>query len=219
MKLIILPRLRLKQLQAIAESTLTICKNIVEVAAAVLGVEKVFIPFKEGMLKDNASGEEKGKLDQKRDKRVSGFYAVLDAEEKIENDDPGILASYAALLKIADKYGPDIRRLPQDEETIAIDNLLDEINKIDITPLVPTGITRWIPSLEATNNAYRTASTKFISDSVDADSIEAAGIQAPELKKALEHLYKKLYGNIIVAPTDELEKVYAELETLVDSMR
>jgi hypothetical protein len=219
MKLIILPRLRLGQLQAIAKSTLTICKNLVQFASSILDVENAFVPFKAGMLKDDASAEKKGELDQKRDKRVTGFFAVIDAEEKIENEDETILASYAALMKIADKYGPSIRRLPRNEETIAIDNLLEEIGHIDITPLVPTGIPRWIPSLEATNNAYRDASSKYISDSVEADSTEAASIQAPELIDALEKLYLKIFASIALTPNDELEKAYAELEKLVDSMR
>lgn len=219
MKLITLPRLRLGQLQAITESTLTICKNLAQFASSILGVENAFVPFKAGMLKNNASGEKKGKLDQTRDKRVTGFFGALDAEEKIENDDPAILASYVELVKIADKYGPSIRRLPRDEETTAIDNLLAEIAKIDITPLVPTGIPRWIPSLEATNNGYRDASSEFISDSVEADSTEAASIQAPELIDALEKLYLKIFASIALTPNDELEKAYAELETLVDSMR
>ena len=55
MKLIILPRLRLAQLQAITETTLTICKNLTQVASEMLGIENVFNPFKAGMLKDQVS--------------------------------------------------------------------------------------------------------------------------------------------------------------------
>lgn len=219
MKIIILPRLRLGQLQAITNGTLTICKSLVQFASSLLGVENAFVPFKAGMLKNDASADQKGKLDQTRDKRVSGFFGALNAEEKIENEDETIVASYAELMKIADKYGPSIRRLPRNEETIAIDNLLEEISHIDITPLVSTGIPRWIPSLEATNNAYRDASSEYISESVEADSTEAASIQAPELIDALEKLYLKIFASIVLTPNEEIEKAYAELETLVDSMR
>ena len=219
MKLIILPRLRLAQLQTITETTLSICKNLTQLASEILSVKNIFTPFKAGMLKDKVSAEEKGKLDQVRDQRVTGFFGAVYAEDKIGNDDPAILASYAELLKIADKYGPNIRRLPRDEETAAIDNLLAEINRIDISPLVPTGLPRWIPSLAAANNAYRIASAKFISDSTDADSTEAASIQAPELVVALEELYTNLFAVITLTPSDELKKAYAELENLVDSER
>jgi hypothetical protein len=219
MKLITLPRLRLTQLQAIAETTLTICKDLPQLVSEVLGVENVFNPFKAGMLKDKVSAEEKGKLDQVRDQRVTGFFAVLYAEEKIENDDPAILASYTALLKIANKYGQNIRRLPREEETAAIDNLLAEIAKINISPLIPTGIPRWIPSLAAANKAYKIASAQFISDNTDAKATEAAGLLAPRLVDALEELYTNLFAVIRLTPSDELKKAYAALEILVDSVR
>ncbi len=219
MKLIKLPRLRLAQLQIISESTLTMTEKTAELAVSRQNVENAFTPFVTGMLKDKASAEKKRELDQSRDNRTSGFFAALYAEENFDHKDPVILKSLTDLLKVANKYGPGIIKLPRDEETAAIDNLLGDIGQIDITPLLETGITRWIPKIEAENEAYRVAAAKYITDSVLAEASKAASVLAPALEDELELLYKKLFATIIVSPTPELEKTHAELKKLVDSMR
>ena len=219
MKLLTLPRLRLGQLQTVGETTLTISKNLAELAAARRDVQSALIPFKEGMVKDAASAEQKRELDLKRDHRVSGFFSAVLAERKFPNVDKAVLKSHADLLKIVNKYGKNIIRLSRDEETSAIDNLLADINQIDVAPLATTGITRWLPAIEAANKEYKVAAKTYISDSVEADAIKAASILAPALEDALEKLFTRLFATIMLSPTDALKKAYAELETLVESMR
>lgn len=219
MKLIILPRLRLAQLQTVSENTLTITEETAELAVNRQDVENAFTPFLAGMLKDKTTAEKKRELDLRRDKRTSGFFNALYAEEDFDHNDPVILKSLGDLLKVANKYGPGIIKLPRDEETAAIDNLLGDIGQIDITLLLETGLTRWIPKIKAENEAYRVAAAKYITNSVLAEASKAASVLAPALEDELEKLYKKLYGTIIVSPTPALEQTHAELKKLVDSMR
>lgn len=171
------------------------------------------------MTKDKASAEKKRELDQTRDTRLSGFFAVVSAEEKFDNEDDIILNSYTQLLIIANKYGQKIRRLPRDEETVTINNMHADIAQIDITPLVPTGIPRWIPKIEAANTANKDAAADYLTDSVEADAIQAASDLAPELEDSLNKLFATLFANITLTPNDELEKAYAKLVTLIDSVR
>lgn len=219
MKLIKLPRLRLAQLQSLAVNTLIMCKNLVQFAASLLGIENTLKAFKEGMQKDEASAERKSELDQIRDSRLSGFFAVVFAENKFPNEDETVLNAYEKLLKIARKYGPGIRRLPRDEETIMIDNMLEEIGEIDLAPLEVTGIPRWIPTIAAANSEYKEEATEYISDSVESDSTETASKHAPVLEEALEKLYTEIFATITLSPSKELKKIYAKFEKLIDSMK
>ena len=219
MKVITLPGLRLGQLQTVSESSLDICKGIPEVAPETANVKRAFAAFKAGMLKDKASAAEKGKLDEERDDVVSGFMNVVIEQQKFPNKDAAIMTAHAALLKIVNKYGLNITRLRRAEETSSIDNLLADIAQVDITPLTPTGITRWIPVIEAANVAYKKAAKAYISDSTDAAATKAAGILAPALEDALEDMYIMLFAAIKRTPSDALKKAYGDLETLIDSMR
>jgi hypothetical protein len=218
MILITLPGLRLGQLQTVGESSIDICKNIPEIAPEMVKVNSSFDAFKTGMLKDKASAEKKRKLDLNRDRLSSGFMNVVFEEQIFPNEDELIINAHAELLKIVKKYGRRIIRLPRAEETAAIHNLLADIAQMDVTPLLPTGIPRWIPVLEAANKEYKLAAKKFISDSTDANATESASSLAPALEEALEDMYTMLFATIKRTPSDALKKAYGDLETLIDSM-
>lgn len=219
MILITLPGLRLGQLQTIGENSIDICKDIPEVAPEMAKVNSSFVAFKEGMLKDKASAAKKGKLDLKRDLVVSGFMNVVFEERKFPNEVAGMVDAHAALLKIVKKYGLKIVRLRRVEETAAIDNLLADIAKLDIALLLPTGIPRWIPAIEAANGEYKKAAKEFVSDSTDDAAIKTASSLAPALEEALEDLYTMLFATIKRTPSEVLKKAYGDLETLIDSER
>lgn len=219
MEIIKLPRLRLAQLQTVTVMTIKLCKSLVAFASSVLAVENAFEPFKEGMKKHQTSAEKKSELDVIRDTRLSGLFAAVFTENKFPNEDEAVKTSHAELLKIMDKYGTQIRKIPRDEETAEIDNLLEEIGQIDITPLESAGIPRWIPVIAAANDAYKQATDEYLSDSVQADATDPAGEHAPALEKALEKLYLEMFATIVLSPNDELINIYSKIEALVDSMR
>lgn len=219
MKILKLPLYRLGQLQTVGDSSVDICEGIPEIAPELAKAKVSLAAFKQGMLKDKASAEEKRELDLKRDRIVSGFMNVVYEEQKFPNEDQLIIDSHADLLKIVKKYGRKIIRLPRAEETAAIDNLLADIAELDVTPLTITGIPRWIPFVESANEEYRQAAKEYISDSTDADAKASASSLAPALEDDLEEMYTMLFATIKRTPTDALKKAYAELETLIDSMK
>ncbi len=170
------------------------------------------------MTKDQASAEDKFRLDKKRDKFISGFMSDVNAEEKFPNEDAAILQSLGALLKIVKKYDFKITRLSYYEETVAIDNMLSDIGQIDISPLEAIGIPRWIPVIAEANKEFIDATTKFVSDSNEASAMQAASKLVPALEDALEELYAQMFSVIRTSPTDQLRKAYGELEILINSM-
>lgn len=218
MKLLNVPRFRLAILQALCENTLIICKDIAEVTIEYGIVDVTLQDFKKGMTKDQASAEDKFRLDKNRDKFISGFMSGVNAEEKFPNEDAGILKALGALLKIIQKYDFKITRLSYYEETVAIDNMLTDIGKIDISPLDPIGIPRWIPVITQANKEFIDATTKFVSDSHEAATRKAASKLVPTLEDALEELYTQMFSVIRTSPTDQLRKAYGKLEFLIDSM-
>lgn len=219
MKLLTLPDLRLGQLQTVGESSIDICKDFTELAPELAKVNASFADFKAGMSRDKTTAEKKRKLDKSRDHKVSGFSNVVFEEKKFPNKDEAILSSLKDLLKIVNNYGRKITRLSRAEETAAIDNMLADIAKIDVTPLIPTGIPRWIPEIAKANEEYKKGAAEYIDGSTEDDVIKSASNLAPALEDDLEELYAMLYATIKRTPSKELKKAYAKLEKLIDPMR
>jgi hypothetical protein len=219
MKLIIVPRLRLTLLQTLTEATIKICKNIFSLSASLVLVEDALNSFKKGMVKDPASAKGKKRLDYHRDEYVTGFMGNVQSEQKFPHQDLALLKVLAELLEVVKKYGLNIKRLRVDQETAAIDNMMADIADLDITPLEPTGLTRWIPVVEQANADYKEAASDFISDTTESANTLAATLQAPQLEDTLEGFYAMAFAQLKMSPTEELSKAYAELETLVDSMK
>lgn len=219
MELIKVPRLRLTLLQTLAESTISICQKFPALNTVLQLAITVFETFKQAMVKEKASAKDKKRLDHERDEVLTGFVLNVKSELKFPHQDEIVKKALAELALVVRKYGMRIKRLPLDQETAALDNLLADIAEIDITPLDPTGLTRWIPELESANTRFKEAAQTFISDSVEDASTDAATKQAPELEDALEGLYAMMYAVLKTAPDAEMETAYQELEELVDSMK
>jgi hypothetical protein len=219
MKLFTLPGLRLGQLQTVGDSSIKICTDFTELAPELAKVKASFADFKDGMSRDKTTAEIKRALDVSRDHKVSGFSNVVFEEKKFPNKDEAILSSHKDLLKIVNNYGRKITRLSRAEETAAIDNMLADIAKIDFTPLIPTGIPRWIPEIAFANEEFKKGAAAYIDGSTEDDAIKSASDLAPALEQDLNELYAMLYATIKRTPSEELKKAYAKLEKLIDSMR
>ncbi|MBN2639495.1 MAG: hypothetical protein JXR65_10480 [Bacteroidales bacterium] len=218
MEIINLPRLRVNQLQTLCENSLKICEPIVEIASATEKVKAASDAFATGMLKDKAFSGKK-ELDLLRDELLSGLIKSVHAEQQFPHEDAAAKAVVNSLVQAVNKYGTKIKRLPFDEETAAIDNLLADLATIDFLPLNGSGLSRWIEPLKTANNEFKTAVQEYVSDLAEVSQTEAAYILAPALIDALEGMYTLLYANLKINPTDQLNTAYAELEQLVNSYR
>ncbi len=216
MELINLPRLRHKELQAIAESTLRICATITEVQPALAKVSTHLEAFKQGMLKEQAYAADKNELDKQRDRLLSGFMQSLKAETFFPHQDLEVVEVLAQVDQVTRKHGPRLTKLSYSEETSAIDNLLTEIGQID-TQVLDTSITRWIPLIQSTNNEFKAANSSFISDRAKATNTDSASQQAPLLRESMEGLLTLLFAHTKITVTAPILAAYREMEILIKS--
>ena len=219
MEIIDLPRLRIAELQTLTESTIAICSPFSEVGEQLTEVNKEFTVFKEGVLKKQAGAETKSAVDKIRDRYNSGFFLDIKAETYYPYTDKAAIATVKKLKELSKKYGIKINKLPYNEETAALDNCMEEAEKIDLGPLMSKDVGRWIPLIKEANQDFKNVAKEFVEESTAVASLESASAAAPALIHALEELIIQLFSVIRVAPTDALKKAYNELETLVDSYR
>ena len=216
MELINLPRLRHKELQSVAESTLRICANISEAQPALAKVNTHLEAFKQGMLKEQASAADKSELDKQRDRLLSGFMQNLKAEKYFPHQDKDVVEVLDQIAQVTRKHGPRITKLSYSEETSAIDNLLTEIGKID-TEVLDTSITRWIPLIQSTNNDFKSVNSSFISDRAKATNMDSATDLAPLLHESIEGFLTLLFAHTKITATEPILTAYRELEIVIKS--
>lgn len=219
MNLISLPTLRHNQLQSVCENSIKICAGITELDGILSHVTNAFQPFKNGMIKVQASGSSKKEIDTERDNLTTGFLRAIAAEQQFPHTDSATIESLKNLATKANKYSMKITRLPFNEETAAIDNFMADIKPLDLTPLNNSGLTRWIPLIETANKAFKEAAVLYIKDSAQSHTIASATDTAPALIDALEGLYAMLFALIKVNANATHIKSYLQLQTLVDSYR
>jgi hypothetical protein len=219
MELISLPRLRVNQLQSVSERSLEICSSLTEMQPSTEKVKITLDEFVKGMLKEQASAKEKKELDLTRDRLVSGFLRHVQSEQLFPHNNEKLIAALQQLVMVVNKYGTKINRLSYEEESVAIDNMLADLDQIDLTPLQDTGIPRWLTPLEQSNNAFKSASGEYITDSVEASLTNSASTSAPALIDALEGMYSMLYAHIKINPSEALKKAYLEIQTYLASFK
>ena len=218
MEIITLPRLRIAELQSLTEATLKICEPLAEVDKQKKQVEKEFVPFKEGVLKSKAVAE-KTAVDKVRDRYNSGFFFDIKAETYYPYTDKTAIETVNKLKALSKKYGFKINRLPYNEETAAVDNCMEEVDKIDLSLLTSPAIGRWIPLIKEVNQRFKDIAKEFVEESTAVATLESASATAPGLIQAIEELLIQIFSVIRVRPNDALKKAYSELETLVNSYR
>ena len=91
--------------------------------------------------------------DDKRDNIYIGFTAT--ARSLTRFPDAELAECATKILLITDKYGSDVARLPQREETAALKNIITELKSVENAALLQkTGLTMWVDKLEEANTAF-----------------------------------------------------------------
>ncbi len=219
MELLSLPRLRNHQLQTVSENTIKICAELTQLKAPLETLTQKLDLFKGGMTKEQASAASKKELDNARDVLVSGFIKGVRIESAFPYTDTTSKEAINALLKVVNNYGTGIARLSYNEESAALDNLLADISKLDITPLADSGLARWIPLIEQANNNFKEAVSDYISESAKSSAVESATDVAPALLDALEALYAMIYAYLKIENSEELKEAYTQLQILLESYK
>ncbi len=213
MTLIAVPRLRMQELQSLAEQTITICSPIEEIQTGVDKVVNSYQTFKQGMLNDKSTGISRKSLDQNRDYPLSAFFQTVKYERFYPYEDDKAKIALQQLVLITKKYGPTLVKMGFNEESIAIDKLLKEVNQIENLSLLHSGVTRWITVIDEANAAFKSGAR----DSGKMSDSDSATRLAPYLVEALNGLYTLLFAHVQISGEQRLKNVYAELHALVDS--
>ena len=215
-KMIAVPRLRLAELQTLTESTLSIAAPVPVVAEELSALQATFDKFLEGLQKDRAASD-KATLDKTRDQIISGFLLHVRAEDNFPYDDATFRNTIRNIRRITERYGFAITRLPYNEQSAQVDNMLGELEKIDMTGLEL--LSRWFTPIREANEAFKAAADTFVQDIAATAQQDAASTIAPELLTNLESLFTMMFAHAQVSPTEELTKAYLELSVLVDNYR
>lgn len=215
-KMIAIPRLKLAQLQTLTESTLSIAAPITVVANQLTALQTTFDQFLEGLQKDRAASD-KATLDKTRDQIISGFMLHVRAEDNFPHTDESLRNAIRSIRRITERYGFAITRLPYNQQSAQVDNMLGELEKVDMTGLEM--LSRWLTPIKAANDAFKSAADTFVKDVAATAQLDAASTIAPDLLTSLESLFTMMFAHAQVAPTDELTQAYLELSVLVDSYR
>ena len=184
-------------------------------SAHTTNVEEVFSRFKEGVQKDAASSD-KETLDKTRDRIISGFMFGIKSEENF----PQIGATrdpFEKLQQVFTEYGFKINRLSYDEQSSAVDNMIDELESINLEAL--PHLQRWIKHIKTANEAFKASVTDYLDQSVKSSSTDSATQIAPELVTSLENLYTFLFAHATVTNCEPLIEAYSKVAALVESFR
>lgn len=215
-KMIAIPRLKLAQLQTLTESVLSLVGSIPEVSDQVTAVQTSFDQFKESLQKDQAASD-KRTLDQARDRLISGLMFDVKAEDNFPYDDATVLGTIQEVRRVTDRYGMGVNRLPYNEQSAQVDNMLGELTKIDMTSTET--LSRWLEPIRTANETFKSASDDYVRDVAATQQLPSATASAPGLLNELEGLFTLLVAHTQVNPTDELKEAYLQLTTLVDTYR
>lgn len=216
MEMIILPALRLAQLQTVTTSVIEYTENLTEVESEVGKVQSAFTNFQQGMTKGSVASDKKT-LDKTRDRLNTGFFTSVEAEQYFPQQEEATQQLLAEVVRITDKYGFGLSRLSYDEQTASTDNMIEELEALDLTSL-PT-ISRWLAPVKAANEDFRQGVKNYLEVLTTSKDTEAAYKAAEPLTDALNELFKMLFAHVKVSNTEPLVSAHKSIATLVDSYR
>lgn len=216
MKMLILPRLKMAELQSFAEGFLSMVQPHPELTAQVQAVTQSYDVFKKGMLKNQASSEKKT-LDRTRDVYISGLLYTIVAEKAFPHTDPAWVKMLEEVEHVTEKYGFALNKLPYNEQSAQTDNLLDELEALDLSGY--SSIARWLDPIREANEAFKIASSAYLASQAEEAGTISASEAASGLEDSINAVFKILFAHMQISKTEKLEKVYQELRALIDSYK
>ena len=219
MKHIVVPRLRLNQLQSLCETTLRVCANQPSLEVPYQQLQQRYENFKASSEKSLVSSA-RDAHDTSRDRAITGFELHIKALRYFPQYSGPIDTALAALEDLVSQHDPDMRNLPFDEETAAIDNYVADLKKFDFSPLASTQLEQWVSAIEEENAAFKQASQDWAAHKVEREKMEAPSIIAIDLRKRLNQLFAVLIAFRLINPSDEnLENAHIEITKQLASFK
>ncbi|MBP1616884.1 MAG: hypothetical protein H6Q14_711 [Bacteroidetes bacterium] len=140
--------------------------------------------------------------DLARDRTFSGLAAASSAA--LNHFDPTVEEAARRLKIVFDTYG-NVARLPLNEETAAITNLLQELKGKYAPEIQTVGLGGWVDQLAADNTAY----SDLVKSGRDEDA-ERTEIVVKEARNAIDKTYRQLVERVEALIVVEGEAAFAE---------
>lgn len=149
----------------------------------------------------NAYTEDKSDADRQRDKTFRGM--VNSAEGGLQHFDPVVVASAKRLKILFDAYG-NVARLPLQEETSAIYNLIEELANKYAADAKTVGIDAWVKQLNLDNQHY----DELMKLSYDEDAARTEA-KMKEVRTAIDKVYRSTVERLEALMVVEGDDTYA----------
>lgn len=219
MKFLVTPsRLKISQFQRLAEKVIIKCKPIVVLQSYAEIVEVSLKALIDGVHKEQIKYHKK-LYDYTRDFLGGALYDEVDVELKFPNHPEEVKAEIEKADVILTKYGREVFRKPYDQESIDIDNMLDELLGLNQELLEQTHIVRWIPLLTDANNSFKSISDSKIDDELMNDKVASASAVSTQLKNDLDALFVQLFSQARVTNDPALLEIEEYLTHLIAEMK
>jgi hypothetical protein len=154
--------------------------------------------------------EEISELDAKRDNLLKGIKNMLKAA--LRHFDPAVRDAAEKLMIVFNTYG-EIARLPYDDETAAIYNLLQELD-LRSAETATTGIAAWVDELRSTNEEFRTSM-----DTRYSEEAKRLQIKLRDVRKEIDAVYfdivYRLEAGANLDGTEQYTEIFAEINARV----
>ena len=219
MKHITLPRLRLNQLQSLCETALRVCNPLPGLEVPCEQLQQRYGQFKQSLEKSLVNSSREA-FDVSRDRTISGFEFHVKALRYFPNNSEAVNSALAQLEQLLSQHDPDMRSLPFDEESAAIDNYVADLKKFDFSPLADTQLERWVSAIENENQAFKQASEAWANHKVELEKMASPSAIAPELRRLLSNLFTVLVAMRLIQSGDEaLQNAYIAITEQINGFK
>lgn len=218
-ELMSVPRIRMALLQSLAENILSIAGRHGQLQTEINIALRELEIFKSGMQRHTVSATDKIELNKVRDRMIAGFFHQVRSEQCFPYETPDAQTQLASLVALEKKYGIAITRLPNDEQSAAIENFLSEAKLINLSLFSNGHLNEWVPLITDANNKYKEAAQGYVAESAIKSNISPATTQSPILTNALNALLTKFFAFVQISNDENMTKSYRELQVLINSVK
>lgn len=150
----------------------------------------------------NSFTESRSEADQQRDHTFRGMVETNKAA--LNHFDPAKVAAAKRLKILFDTYG-NVARLPLQEETSAIYNLLQELDNKYAPDVDAVGLSDWAEQLRNDNNAYEA----LMKESYEEDAAKTE-LRMKEVRAAMDKVFRQIIERMEALMLIEGESAYSE---------
>ncbi len=157
--------------------------------------------------------EARMEVDRQRDNIFRGMVGINKAS--LNHFEPEVVAAAKHLKILFDTYG-NIKRIPLQEETSAIYNLLQELNGDYLNDVQTVGLEKWRDKLQQNNIAYQALIKERDEENVAKTKLKAKEVRA-EIDKVFYQIIQRLEAQMLIEGESNYREFVRRLNVLLES--